>query len=667
MIDLGRANSILTSRASVQAVQIAEGLRFASLQEAITQLRGGSLPADLTQHFIDLLTARADGALRSAADLSASEALALGRHDEATVFAADIQEATYTSLLDDNTCDPCAEADGTVVEFGSAEYERLSPPYQDCDGGDRCRCQFVFTLKTEAPGGPVPISPLHPIAPYPVLPPGGPFPPRLPTPVTPPGIALPAPAPVPTPPPPRPAPVPPPAPPAPAPVPPRPVAPVAPPPPVPPVPVVPPEPPYLRLPPIPKDATPQEELTAIKARLAARDAHALANPIKDPNDAGFAYSLPDGRNAIVVPRDFFTTEERRAIADRGFYTNSYKDLLIITPTKTGSLYNDRNRILYDAIKARRAGSAIKTEIFYKAGYSEEHVREIERQRVLEKKLAPPGVARPRVAATPIPDEALATAQAPFNMIPGVTAPRPALVAFKDRPAIAAYLQKEFGLQHTPFEVGDLRALTPAVNEYARLSKAFPKIADKQTAFGTKALGGHPAGGGKKFQTGAYAHTTVFQGEGIMGLAPSAWKDATLLRKMLVSDGNAASIYRTTGRLMDLAPDRGFHPPGMDTYASVVTHEFGHQVDFHLKTNFAHKLSDGRTIASVRAKYEDRWMQHEGSAGLSGYALKDDKMEPFAEAFAEMSWNDPSRWSDAARAMSNMLDEIDAFGGSIIFR
>jgi len=29
-----------------------------------------------------------------------------------------------------------AEADGAEVEFGSARYERLEPPHQDCDGGE---------------------------------------------------------------------------------------------------------------------------------------------------------------------------------------------------------------------------------------------------------------------------------------------------------------------------------------------------------------------------------------------------------------------------------------------------------------------------------------------------------------------------------------------------
>ena len=149
MIDL-RSNATLTSRASAQAVKVVEGLRFSALLEAISLIRGSTVPSDLTQHYVDLLTARANELLNNAADLSANEALALGRYDEAMVFKDDIATATFTSVLDDNSCDPCGEADGTECEIGSAEYERLSPPYQECDGGNRCRCQFVFTLRTEA-------------------------------------------------------------------------------------------------------------------------------------------------------------------------------------------------------------------------------------------------------------------------------------------------------------------------------------------------------------------------------------------------------------------------------------------------------------------------------------------------------------------------------------
>jgi hypothetical protein len=39
------------------------------------------------------------------------------------------------------------------------KYKRLEPSYQDCDGGNRCRNQFVATLKTDARTGAIPIDP----------------------------------------------------------------------------------------------------------------------------------------------------------------------------------------------------------------------------------------------------------------------------------------------------------------------------------------------------------------------------------------------------------------------------------------------------------------------------------------------------------------------------
>lgn len=198
VIDLRRSNAILSGRAAAQAVQIADGLRFASLQEALDQMRTSNLDAHTTEHFIEVLTGRADSLLAQASDNLASEALALGRHDEMTVFANDIQEAVYTSLLDQNTCDPCAAADGTVVEFGSADYYRLMPPYSECDGRGRCRCQFVLTLKTEASGGAIPITPLAPTRPWAPVPRSGvpvpwerPIVPREPLPVPPKAVAVP--------------------------------------------------------------------------------------------------------------------------------------------------------------------------------------------------------------------------------------------------------------------------------------------------------------------------------------------------------------------------------------------------------------------------------------------------------------------------------------------
>ena len=57
-----------------------------------------------------------------------------------------VEFALYSSLLDGNTCGPCRAADGTEVVVGSLEYQRLSPPYAECEGRvrDYCRCIWVY-------------------------------------------------------------------------------------------------------------------------------------------------------------------------------------------------------------------------------------------------------------------------------------------------------------------------------------------------------------------------------------------------------------------------------------------------------------------------------------------------------------------------------------------
>lgn len=50
-----------------------------------------------------------------------------------------------TAVMDDGTCDPCAEADGTTFDTWE-EAQATMPdggPYVDCDGETRCRCRLA--------------------------------------------------------------------------------------------------------------------------------------------------------------------------------------------------------------------------------------------------------------------------------------------------------------------------------------------------------------------------------------------------------------------------------------------------------------------------------------------------------------------------------------------
>jgi hypothetical protein len=83
-----------------------------------------------------------------------SEALNLGRDAAAERLIQDIEVATYSSVLDQNSCLQCEQADGFEAQVGSSEYYDATPPlsssqFGECDGLGQCRCIWAYTLKTE--------------------------------------------------------------------------------------------------------------------------------------------------------------------------------------------------------------------------------------------------------------------------------------------------------------------------------------------------------------------------------------------------------------------------------------------------------------------------------------------------------------------------------------
>ena len=85
------------------------------------------------------------------ANMSASEALNLGRDFEAQRLKEQIDVAIYSSVLDDNSCNACRAADGEEAQVGSEDYYDLTPPLNSsrlgpCEGGNACRCIWVYVL-----------------------------------------------------------------------------------------------------------------------------------------------------------------------------------------------------------------------------------------------------------------------------------------------------------------------------------------------------------------------------------------------------------------------------------------------------------------------------------------------------------------------------------------
>lgn len=75
----------------------------------------------------------------------ANRVINIGRNDEAQRRSSEWSRVEYSALLDVNTCDPCAAADGQESGDGSD----LDPvPNPECQGGDWCRCFWVYVSDT---------------------------------------------------------------------------------------------------------------------------------------------------------------------------------------------------------------------------------------------------------------------------------------------------------------------------------------------------------------------------------------------------------------------------------------------------------------------------------------------------------------------------------------
>lgn len=61
-----------------------------------------------------------------------------------------VDAVVQTAVMDTFTCDPCAEVDGEVMDFGDKRQLELHPPYVKCFGGDRCRCIQIAILDNGA-------------------------------------------------------------------------------------------------------------------------------------------------------------------------------------------------------------------------------------------------------------------------------------------------------------------------------------------------------------------------------------------------------------------------------------------------------------------------------------------------------------------------------------
>ncbi len=93
------------------------------------------------------LDEQSDRWIDGVASKGANEAFAEGRDAGYQEYKDEIGSVVYSALLDTNTCEACAGADG---EEGATPEDITDVPNPDCDGGDKCRCVHVYVFSDEA-------------------------------------------------------------------------------------------------------------------------------------------------------------------------------------------------------------------------------------------------------------------------------------------------------------------------------------------------------------------------------------------------------------------------------------------------------------------------------------------------------------------------------------
>lgn len=134
--------AFLRARALTMASVLSSRLKGSLMRNSLDMIRKGERGSVVLKGQLKDLS---DRAIRTEAGLTVSEALNIGR--QAAAEENEAEHATFSSVLDGGTCEPCERAEGTRVRVGSDRYEQYQTPYQECSGRGRCRCVLIFTFE----------------------------------------------------------------------------------------------------------------------------------------------------------------------------------------------------------------------------------------------------------------------------------------------------------------------------------------------------------------------------------------------------------------------------------------------------------------------------------------------------------------------------------------
>jgi len=135
----GRDALHLIADTTVGQVQNQLGARAKSAALAAQRGAQPAQAADIAQDVDGQSDAWVD---RAAAD-AVHQAFSNGRQDGFAEHRDEIQYFIYSAMLDANTCDDCAEADGKEGQEGDIP----DAPNPNCQGGGQCRCMWIAIFK----------------------------------------------------------------------------------------------------------------------------------------------------------------------------------------------------------------------------------------------------------------------------------------------------------------------------------------------------------------------------------------------------------------------------------------------------------------------------------------------------------------------------------------
>ena len=115
---------------------------------AVTAAQASSTAGVIGKAELAATTAAAVKALSVGPDLvqaqrDANTIFGLGRVQEAR--AGDVEWARYSTMLESNVCEPCAQLDG--AKFPISDADEYSTPNPSCLGGDQCNCIQIYLPK----------------------------------------------------------------------------------------------------------------------------------------------------------------------------------------------------------------------------------------------------------------------------------------------------------------------------------------------------------------------------------------------------------------------------------------------------------------------------------------------------------------------------------------